>query len=115
MRAADGRVGRVRHRFGGRSFCGRRRGLYDGDSHGCWRSTATSGRAGARRLRRHSLGGALVGACHWDVKKREGWVSFFVPEQIERAATAEEVSASALWPAFVERRRNHKSASPPRK
>ena len=48
------------------------------------------------------MGGALVGACHWDVKVREGWVSFFVPESCERAVTAEEVAASKLWPAFAE-------------
>ncbi|CAH0364042.1 unnamed protein product [Pelagomonas calceolata] len=75
---------------------------YDGDSHRLLEVDATSGAPAHVACVAVPLGGALVGACHWDVKNREGWVSFFVPEKIERAATAEEVSASALWPAFVE-------------
>ena len=75
---------------------------YDGDTHRLLEVDNTSGAPAHVACVAIPMGGALVGACHWDVKNREGWVSFFVPESCERAATAEEVSASALWPAFAE-------------
>ena len=75
---------------------------YDGDTHRLLEVDNTSGAPAHVACVAIPLGGALVGACHWDVKNREGWVSFFVPESCERAATAEEVSAAALWPAFAE-------------
>jgi hypothetical protein len=75
---------------------------YDGDTHRLLEVDATSGAPAHVACVAIPLGGALVGACHWDVKQREGWVSFFVPEKSERPATAEEVAASKLWPAFAE-------------
>jgi hypothetical protein len=75
---------------------------YDGDTHRLLEVDATSGAPAQVACVAIPLGGALVGACHWDVKQREGWVSFFVPEKCERPATSQEVAASKLWPAFAE-------------
>jgi len=75
---------------------------YDGDTHRLLEVDATSGAPAQVACLSIPLGGALVGACHWDVKQREGWVSFFVPEKGERAVTSSEVAASKLWPAFAE-------------
>jgi len=76
---------------------------YDADTHRLLEVDATSGAPAQVACVSLPLGGALVGACHWDVKNREGWVSLFVPEKsAPRIATAGELAVSKLWPVPLE-------------